>query len=49
VNLDVFWLRKKSLEDSDDQPAADVLRGALALIQFVCHVGHFCDVQQVAQ
>ena len=30
VNLDIFWLRDKSLEDSDDLPAPDVLAQEIA-------------------
>jgi type I restriction-modification system DNA methylase subunit len=30
VNLDIFWLRDKSLEDSDDLPTPDVLAQEIA-------------------
>ena len=30
VNLDIFWLRDKSLEDSDDLPAPDILAQEIA-------------------
>lgn len=30
VNLDIFWLRDKSLEDSDDLPPPDVLAQEIA-------------------
>jgi type I restriction enzyme M protein len=30
VNLDIFWLRDKSLEDSDDLPEPDVLAQEIA-------------------
>jgi type I restriction enzyme M protein len=30
VNLDIFWLRDKSLEDSDDFPTPDVLSKEIA-------------------
>lgn len=30
VNLDIFWLRDESLEDSDDLPAPDILAQEIA-------------------
>ena len=30
VNLDIFWLRHKSLEESDDLPESDVLAQEIA-------------------
>ena len=30
ANLDIFWLKDKSLEDSDDLPAPDVLAQEIA-------------------
>jgi type I restriction enzyme M protein len=30
VNLDIFWLRDKSLEESDDLPDPDVLAQEIA-------------------
>jgi type I restriction enzyme M protein len=30
ANLDIFWLRDKSLEDSDDLPSPDVLAQEIA-------------------
>jgi type I restriction enzyme M protein len=30
VNLDIFWLKDKSLEDSDDLPEPDVLAQEIA-------------------
>ena len=30
VNLDIFWLRDKSLEESDDLPEPDVLAQEIA-------------------
>jgi hypothetical protein len=30
VNLDIFWLRDKSLEDSNDRPTPDVLAQEIA-------------------
>ena len=30
VNLDIFWLKDKSLEDSDDLPSPDVLPQEIA-------------------
>ena len=30
VNLDIFWLKDKSLEDSDDLPDPDVLAQEIA-------------------
>jgi type I restriction enzyme M protein len=30
VNLDIFWLKDKSLEDSDDLPPPDVLAQEIA-------------------
>jgi type I restriction enzyme M protein len=30
VNLDIFWLRDNSLEDSDDLPTPDVLAQEIA-------------------
>jgi type I restriction enzyme M protein len=47
VNLDLFWLRDKSLEESDDLPDADVLAEEIAddlqtaLDQFRAIAGEF--------
>lgn len=30
INLDIFWLKDKSLEDSDDLPEPDVLAQEIA-------------------
>jgi len=30
VNLDIFWLKDKSLEDADDLPAPDILAQEIA-------------------
>ena len=50
VNLDIFWLKDKSLEDSDDLPDPDVLAQEIvddmqtALDQFSAVVEGLCDV-----
>jgi hypothetical protein len=47
VNLDIFWLRDKSLEDSDDLPVPDVLAQEIADDLQTVH-GHRRKVEGIA-